>query len=98
MAGIEGEERNVLWRRLDDGARPGHAELEVEREVVMGPGDVATFRGHEIHSVHNEGARTTLSLHVYGASLHHVERSEFVPDEQRVRPCPKRAKRTAATS
>jgi predicted metal-dependent enzyme (double-stranded beta helix superfamily) len=93
VAGIDGDERNVLWKRLDDAGRPGYAELEVEREVVMGPGDLATFRGHEIHSVRNDGERTSLSLHVYGKSLHHVERSEFVPGQNIVRPCPQRAKR-----
>jgi len=95
VAGIDGKERNVLWKRADDGTRTGYAELGVHRETTVGAGDVIAFLGDDIHSVHNDGARTTLSLHVYGKSLAHVDRSEFVPDENLVRPCPKRAKRPA---
>jgi predicted metal-dependent enzyme (double-stranded beta helix superfamily) len=95
VAGIDGDERNVLWKRLDDGSVPGHAELRVHRETMVGAGDVVAFLGDDIHSVHNDGERTTLSLHVYGRNLAHVERSEFVPEEKLVRPCPRRARRSA---
>jgi len=95
VAGIDGAERNVLWKRHDDARVPGHAELTGHRETVVGAGDVIAFLGDDIHSVHNDGERTTLSLHVYGRSLAHVERSEFVPDQNLVRPCPKRTKRPA---
>ena len=95
VAGIDGDERNVLWKRTDDGSRPGHAEVQVHRETRVGAGDVIAFLGDDIHSVHNDGEATSLSLHVYGKSLSHVDRNEFVPDENVVRPCPKRAKRPA---
>jgi predicted metal-dependent enzyme (double-stranded beta helix superfamily) len=95
VAGIDGDERNVLWKRLDDGGVAGRADLRVHRETTVGAGDVIAFLGEDIHSVHNDGQRTTLSLHVYGRNLAHVERSEFVPEEKLVRPCPRRTKRPA---
>ena len=95
VAGIDGEERNVLWKRTDDGSMPGRATVTVHRETRVGAGDVIAFLGDDIHSVHNDGTGITLSLHVYGKSLSHVDRNEFVPEEHVVRPCPKRAKRPA---
>jgi predicted metal-dependent enzyme (double-stranded beta helix superfamily) len=93
VAGIDGNERNVLWKRTDDGSEPGHAKVEVHRETRVGAGDVIGFLGDDIHSVNNDGEATSLSLHVYGKSLSHVDRNEFVPDENVVRPCPKRPKK-----
>src|ERR1044071_1832828 len=31
------------WRRLDDGSRPGHAELTMQREFMNEPGHAAAF-------------------------------------------------------
>jgi len=90
IIGIEGVERNIGWRRLDDGSRAGYAELEHAGEVVMRHGTLCTLLPHEIHSVHNEGETTSLSLHIYGRSLNRVARNEFVPEENIVRPCPQR--------
>jgi predicted metal-dependent enzyme (double-stranded beta helix superfamily) len=90
IVGLEGVERNIGWRRLDDGGRPGHAELENAGEIVMRHGTVCTLLPDEIHSVRNEGETLSLSLHIYGRNLARVERNEFVPEENIVRPCPQR--------
>jgi len=73
IAGIDGEERNILWRRR--GAR-----LEHQAEELIGPRRVGSFLGNAIHSVVNEGDRTTLSLHAYGRNLNYAERSQFDPE------------------
>ena len=78
------------WRRLADGSRAGYAELEHAGETVMRHGTLCTLLPDEIHSVHNEGETTSLSLHIYGQSLNRVARNEFVPEENIVRPCPQR--------
>ncbi len=90
IVGIEGAERNIGWRRLDDGGRAGYAELENAGDIVMSHGIVCTLLPHEIHSVRTEGETTSLSLHIYGRNLGEVERNEFVPEENIVRPCPQR--------
>jgi predicted metal-dependent enzyme (double-stranded beta helix superfamily) len=82
VAGVEGLEKNTYWRRLDDGRRPGHAELSLVGEEVVGPGDVVAFLPDAIHSVTNETDRVTLSLHVYGRNLNRVGRSQFDPEKQ----------------
>jgi predicted metal-dependent enzyme (double-stranded beta helix superfamily) len=70
VAGIDGEESNVLWRRRGK-------QLERQGSETIGPGQVATFLSNAIHSVVNAGDRTTLSLHVYGRNLNFAERIRF---------------------
>ncbi len=93
VVGLDGHETNVNWHRLDDKSRPGYAELEVQHEVVVEQGDVVAFLPDDIHSVRNDGDTTTLSLHIYGKSLAHTDRSEFDPAAKVQRPCPKRVRR-----
>lgn len=72
VAGVDGEENNILWLR-----RGGW--LERQGEETIGPGSAVGFLPQAIHSVKNEGPRRTLSLHVYGKNLNCVERSQFDP-------------------
>lgn len=95
VVGLDGPETNLNWRRQDDGSTPGRADVVLQNEVVVGAGDVIGFLPYDIHSVKNDSDQTTLSLHIYGKSLAHIDRSEFDPAAGTVRPCPKR-KRNAA--
>ena len=92
VVGLDGRETNVNWRRRDDGSRPGYADLVAHHEVAVGPGDVVAFMPDDIHSVRNDGEAPTLSLHIYGKNLAHVDRSEFDPDAKVERSCPKRVR------
>lgn len=96
VAGLDGVEQNIIWKREDDGAEPGHAKLTPAHEVDVGHGQVVVFMPDDIHSVNNRTDQVTLSLHIYGKSLAHVSRSEFDPAADIVRPCPIRNKRPAA--
>ncbi|MEK9722386.1 MAG: cysteine dioxygenase family protein [Rhodospirillaceae bacterium] len=93
VVGIEGAERNVNWRRLDDGARPDYAEIEVAEDLTVGNGDVVTLLPDDIHSVRNESEATSLSLHLYGRALSKTERFEFDPITNVRRICPQRKRR-----
>ena len=79
VAGVDGPERNVFWKRLDDGSRPGYAEIVEEGARVFGAGDVVTFQPDSIHSVVNDTDRVTVSLHVYGKHVNYTTRSQFDP-------------------
>jgi predicted metal-dependent enzyme (double-stranded beta helix superfamily) len=96
VVGLDGSEANVTWRRLDDGTQAGYAEVEKAEEAMVEWGHVVTLLPHDIHSVHNDGADTSLSLHIYGRNLATVERSEFDPLAKTVRPCPKRQRTAVA--
>ena len=86
VAGVDGPEKNVFWKRGDDGSRPGYAELRKQAEKVFGPGDVVAMLSHSIHSVVNETGAVTVSVHIYGRHLNYVPRSEFDPDTNTQRP------------
>lgn len=96
VVGIDGVEVNVDWRRLDDGSKEGFADIEIARETEVGHGDIVSFLPHDIHGVRNEGDVTSLSLHIYGAALATLSRSEFDPINKTRKPCPQR-KRSAAS-
>lgn len=86
VAGVDGPEKNTYWKRLDDGARPGHARLKRSGARVFLPGHVAVFPTGAIHSVWNDSARVSLSLHIYGKHLNYTGRSQFDPEAQTVTP------------
>lgn len=77
VAGVDGSERNIFWRRLDDGTREGYAELERIGEKAIGVGEVLAMPTGTIHSVANDTSATTLSLHVYGRHLNFSPRFQF---------------------
>ena len=80
VAGLDGEERNIVWRRTDNRARPGHAEVDRASESTVRAGDVIALPSGTIHSVANDGDRVSVSLHVYGLHVNHTERSQFDPE------------------
>jgi predicted metal-dependent enzyme (double-stranded beta helix superfamily) len=80
VAGVDGAETNVFWKRVDDGARPGYAEIVRQGAKVFADGDVVSFQPDAIHSVVNETSAVTVSLHVYGMHVNYTTRSQFDPE------------------
>ncbi|MGB5708963.1 MAG: cysteine dioxygenase family protein [Arenicellales bacterium] len=77
VAGVEGTERNIRYKRLDDGSRPDYAELGVKLDFKADAGDVVAIKTGGIHAVVNETDRITLSLHTYGKHVNYTNRSQF---------------------
>jgi len=86
VAGVDGPERNTFWKRVDDGTRPGHAEIVRAGERTFRDGEVLCLLPDAIHSVTNDTERTTVSLHVYGKHFNYTGRSSFDPAEQTEKP------------
>lgn len=82
VAGIDGAEKNIFWKRIDDCSRPGYAELKQVGEKICCSGDVLGFLPDTIHSLINEMGQTSLSLHVYGRHLNYTGRSQFDPEKK----------------
>ena len=74
-----GEERNVFYRRKDEGlARQG------ERKLVTK--DVAALGENAIHAVANPLDKITAAIHVYGGDFFHTPRSEWDEETFQERP------------
>lgn len=69
IVAIEGDELNRLYRRTDDGRDPAHAQLVLDREFTVKPGQSIQFLAQDIHSIHVGGTRPTLHFHLYGRPL-----------------------------
>lgn len=77
VAGVEGMERNVSYKRLDDRNRPDFAELAIKKQTNASVGELICMKTGGIHSVQNETDAVTLSLHTYGMHVNHTTRSQF---------------------
>jgi predicted metal-dependent enzyme (double-stranded beta helix superfamily) len=86
VAGVTGVERNLRYARVDDGSRPGFAELELKRTIDVGPGDLLCVRTGGIHAVRNDSGELTLSLHTYGRHINHTTRSQYDLQTGEIRP------------
>jgi predicted metal-dependent enzyme (double-stranded beta helix superfamily) len=75
----DGEEREALFRRNDDGSNPKFAELEKVSERTNKKGHV-TLLGHTgIHRVDNLTEKTATSIHVYGRDIGNADRHSYDP-------------------
>lgn len=86
VAGVDGPEKNIFWKRADDGSRPGYAEIRHNGERVYADGDVVAMLPGEIHTVRNESNAVTLSLHTYGKHVNFTERSQFDSEKNTATP------------
>ena len=70
-----GQEREAIYRRIDDSSDPSHARLEKVSERTNIPGHVTVLGRAGIHKVDNPSHETTTSIHVrtryrqYGKAL-----------------------------
>ncbi len=80
LVGIyEGEEREALFKRLDDGSNQRRAKLKIVRERANGKGHVTVLGAAGIHRVDNVSSEAALSIHVYGRDIGNAERHSYDP-------------------
>lgn len=77
VSGIEGQEYETNYKRLDDGSKPGFADLKATHEETLYPGTAVCCLPDDIHSVVNNGEMVAVSLHTYGRHLNYTGRSTF---------------------
>jgi 3-mercaptopropionate dioxygenase len=75
----DGEEREALFRRTDDGSNPKIAKIEKVSEKINAKGHVTVLGHRGIHRVDNISAKPTTSIHVYGRDIGHAERHSYDP-------------------
>ena len=83
---VEGLERNTPYRRLDDGSKPWHAELERQAVLDVKAGETCVLvPPHDIHSVEIPEGKT-VAIHVYGNDLKKQWRCRFDVESGEVTP------------
>lgn len=75
----DGEEREALFRRTDDGSNPSLAKIEQVSERVNKRGHVTVLGHMGIHRVDNISIKPALSVHVYGRDIGNAERHSYDP-------------------
>jgi predicted metal-dependent enzyme (double-stranded beta helix superfamily) len=89
IAGIEGEEHNTVYERVDDRSREGHAELRKQEMVVVAAGSGIAMLPDDIHSVDIVGDRPIRHLHLYGRALETLtDRVTYDLEAKTVKPMP----------
>ena len=75
IAGVHGAERNVVYDRLDNGARADIVQLREAsaKEKTLRRGDVICYLPEDFHHIETPaGSGNALHLHFYGLSLEHL--------------------------
>jgi predicted metal-dependent enzyme (double-stranded beta helix superfamily) len=83
-----GRQEELVYRRVDDGADPTHATLELTARRTLRPGDVYQLMppAEDIHAVSTISARPSISIHLLGRDMGSILRHVFEPHRRRVRP------------
>jgi predicted metal-dependent enzyme (double-stranded beta helix superfamily) len=68
-AAISGREKQTMWRRTDDGSKPGYATIEQIGEVMVEPGNGLSMADHDIHATLVVGDEPSVQLALYGYAL-----------------------------
>ena len=78
VAAVEGRELHRIYDRVDDGSDDENAQLELNHEIELKPGQAVALPIGTIHSIRGVGDQAILHLHLYGIGYHLQEgRTEF---------------------
>ena len=72
IVGIDGEEENKVYDRVDDRSVPGRGAVRERHREVIRAGTGMAYMPDDIHSIHVLGERPILHLHMYGRALEHL--------------------------
>jgi predicted metal-dependent enzyme (double-stranded beta helix superfamily) len=72
VVGVEGEELNRHYRRLDGGGAAGQARLEETGATLVKEGTGVALMPDDIHSIERRSDAPMLHFHLYGKSLEHL--------------------------
>ena len=80
IAGVLGEELNVLYNRTDDGKTPGKGTVDKSHEFMVTPGTGVALMPEDVHSLYLNG-EPTMTLHMYGTAMENMtSRVSFIED------------------
>ncbi len=78
IAGLDGDEENTIYKRLDDQSEPGKAQIEEDYKIVLRDGDAVAFMPQDIHRINVISESPTRHFHLYGKGFdQQTDRLEF---------------------
>ncbi|MDG2277404.1 MAG: cysteine dioxygenase family protein [Pseudomonadales bacterium] len=78
IAGLQGNEENTLYKRLDDQSDPAKAQVEEDYKVTLSKGDAIAFMPEDIHRIQVTSEIPTRHFHLYGKGFEQqTDRLEF---------------------
>ena len=72
IAGVYGQEHNVMYERSDDRSVPGQGNLRKTGERTVERGVAVSYLPDDFHTIQTQGGEEGLHLHLYGLSLEHL--------------------------
>jgi rhodanese-related sulfurtransferase/predicted metal-dependent enzyme (double-stranded beta helix superfamily) len=72
IAGVYGQEHNVMYERVDDRSVPGRGRLRKTGERTVTKGVAVSYLPDDFHTIQTKGDEEGLHLHLYGLSLEHL--------------------------
>jgi predicted metal-dependent enzyme (double-stranded beta helix superfamily) len=83
----KGEQEETVYRRVDNGSREAHADLEVVEERQLQPGDFYHLLPPEgdIHAVKTISQISSVSIHLLGNDTGCIWRHQFQPETHTVK-------------
>ena len=72
IAGVYGQEHNVMYERVDDRSVPGQGKLKKTGERTVTKGVAVSYLPDDFHTIQTKGDEEGLHLHLYGLSLEHL--------------------------
>ncbi|MSP49897.1 MAG: sulfurtransferase [Alphaproteobacteria bacterium] len=72
IAGVYGDEHNVMYERVDDRSVPGKGRLRKTGERYVNRGVAVSYLPDDFHTIAVNGKDPALHLHLYGLSLEHL--------------------------
>ena len=82
VAGVDGAEKNTIYKRIDDGSKPDQGEIQLRGNKVVRQGDAIGMPSGTFHTVSNVSDEVSVSLHTYGMHINYTGRSKFDPEAQ----------------
>lgn len=77
VAGVDGEEKNTIYKRTDDGSKPDFGEIQLRGEKTVRQGDAIGMPSGTFHTVSNLSDGVSVSLHTYGMNTNHTVRCQI---------------------
>ena len=82
----QGQQREKVYRRMDDGAAADFADLRLVAENILKPGDITTLLppAGDIHMIETISQEASISIHVLGNDIGCVHRHRYDVEQKTV--------------